>query len=487
MSESEQLCVGEEVEQPELDEKLLGEVYGLGIEETYKMALSFYRDQEKNRSIAVDYRHRLKFIALSKQARFGMYKDDGIECGWFDLVGNDARKVWKTFATLPVQEAMLEFIRLLDAVCPTFRNHLEGQKQRKIEMTKVVNSGGDCGGGNSINSYLNNKGMLPDPLESKEILQQFEQQRQQIQEALNKQTYHQFLAYAQQTHPGEPEKQEHLISQLQEQHYQQYMSQVYAQAQAASQAGAATSPSSNGGLNNFSSDLEAALPLNKTTRHSPKPKIKSVNEVGGDATGENEGGESDLSDEDEDEEDSGEMPANPIVAPASVWTNKNLAEFKEAIKKEGPEGILKIGHGETVTVRVPTHPEGNSLFWEFCTDYYDIGFGVYFEWTVAETNQVTVHVDESGDEYEEDEAEASGDVEKKTGSGDVEAEAVKKQVDPNKPRIDEIIPTFRKDSHQEVFFGSHFYPGRGIYLLKFDNSYSLWRSKTLYYRVFYSK
>lgn len=30
--------------------------------------------------------------------------------------------------------------------------------------------------------------------------------RQQIQEALNKQTYHQFLAYAQQTHPGEPEK-----------------------------------------------------------------------------------------------------------------------------------------------------------------------------------------------------------------------------------------------------------------------------------------
>uniref|UniRef100_A0A914LXY8 Uncharacterized protein n=1 Tax=Meloidogyne incognita TaxID=6306 RepID=A0A914LXY8_MELIC len=48
--------------------------------------------------------------------------------------------------------------------------------------------------------------MLPDPLESKEILQQFEQQRQQIQEALNKQTYHQFLAYAQQTHPGEPEK-----------------------------------------------------------------------------------------------------------------------------------------------------------------------------------------------------------------------------------------------------------------------------------------
>jgi hypothetical protein len=55
--------------------------------------------------------------------------------------------------------------------------------------------------------------------------------------------------------------------------------------------------------------------------------------------------------------------------------------------------------------------------------------------------KVTVHVDESGDEYEEDEAEGSCDNEKKiSGSGDIEAEAVKKQVDPNKPRIDEIIP-----------------------------------------------
>lgn len=30
--------------------------------------------------------------------------------------------------------------------------------------------------------------------------------RKQIQEALNKQTYHQFLAYAQQTLPGQPQK-----------------------------------------------------------------------------------------------------------------------------------------------------------------------------------------------------------------------------------------------------------------------------------------
>ena len=55
------------------------------------------------------------------------------------------------------------------------------------------------------------------------------------------------------------------------------------------------------------------------------------------------------------------------------------------------------------------------------------------------------------------------------------------------PPIDEIIPIYRRDSHEEVYCGSHVYPGRGVYLLKFDNSYSLWRSKTLYYRVYYSR
>lgn len=58
---------------------------------------------------------------------------------------------------------------------------------------------------------------------------------------------------------------------------------------------------------------------------------------------------------------------------------------------------------------------------------------------------------------------------------------------PPKPRQDEIVPICRRDCHEEVYAGSHPYPGDGVYLLKFDNSYSLWRSKTLYYRVYYSK
>ena len=57
----------------------------------------------------------------------------------------------------------------------------------------------------------------------------------------------------------------------------------------------------------------------------------------------------------------------------------------------------------------------------------------------------------------------------------------------NKPPTDEIIPVYRRDSHEEVYCGSHMYPGQGVYLLKFDNSYSLWRSKTVYYRIYYSQ
>lgn len=66
-----------------------------------------------------------------------------------------------------------------------------------------------------------------------------------------------------------------------------------------------------------------------------------------------------------------------------------------------------------------------------------------------------------------------------------EEEKAKKEA--GKPQVDEIVPVYRRDCHEEVYAGSHQYPGRGIYLLKFDNSYSLWRSKSVYYRVYYTR
>uniref|UniRef100_A0AC35FL31 Uncharacterized protein n=1 Tax=Panagrolaimus sp. PS1159 TaxID=55785 RepID=A0AC35FL31_9BILA len=58
---------------------------------------------------------------------------------------------------------------------------------------------------NTVNSVTYNH-LINGNAENSEVLKKYEEQRRQIQEALNKATYHQFLAYAQQTHPGDPEK-----------------------------------------------------------------------------------------------------------------------------------------------------------------------------------------------------------------------------------------------------------------------------------------
>merc|ERR1712240_494726 len=145
---------------------------------------------------------------------------------------------------------------------------------------------------------------------------------------------------------------------------------------------------------------------------------------------------------------------------AQMWTRKEINEFKDSIRKEESDSIIKIGHGETVTVRVPTHMDGRSLYWEFATDSYDIGFGLFFEW---------------------DDPEDTPD-----NDGDAESGGRGLLVD-NGPPTSCIIPIYRRDCHEEVYAGSHTYPRQGIYQLKFDNSYSLWRSKTLYYRVYYTR
>ncbi|CAE1157354.1 ACBD3 [Acanthosepion pharaonis] len=140
----------------------------------------------------------------------------------------------------------------------------------------------------------------------------------------------------------------------------------------------------------------------------------------------------------------------------SIWTRKDPQELKASLKNE-KDCILKVGSGETVTVRVPTHEDGSCLFWEFTTDNYDIGFGIYFEWTVAPSNTVSVHISDSSDEEELDEEEDANKTDPEVG--------MPSNPKPNRPPTDEILPVYRRDSHEEIFCGSHSYPGRGVYLL----------------------
>ncbi|EJD75819.1 hypothetical protein LOAG_17104 [Loa loa] len=415
--------------------------FGAPLEDVYKLAVSFYRERKQSCELMVPYEKRLLFMAYSKQVRHGPYDAAADDSGWFDLIGNDRMKAWKDLGNLSASDAMSAFITLLDVVCPPFRDfvseHLQSQTNLRSEHQQ-----------NNVQS---------DASQAMNDMEKFEAQRQQIQEALNRQTYHQFRAYAQQQFVGDLIQQEALIKQLQEQHYQQYMAQIYAQ-----QA--------------------------KVVGASPESGLTSAKNLDGEDSAQNkadsEGKRNPNQNSDVSDEEAGEdLPSNPVIAPASMWNRQDIVEFKTAIRKEGSESIIKVGHGETVTVRVPTHEEGSCLFWEFATDHYDIGFGVFFEWTISQTNHVSVHVSESSDE------EADEDflqVELRTSDVESGSSVREKQMGQSKPHVDEIVPIYRRDCHEEVYAGSHVYPGQGVYLLKFDNSYSLWRSKTLYYRVYYS-
>ncbi|CAI2352330.1 unnamed protein product [Caenorhabditis sp. 36 PRJEB53466] len=412
--------------------QLVSSEFGHPLEDCYKLAVQYYKKEHVGKQEPVTYDDRIKLLALSKQVQNGPFSSENDNAGWLDITGNDVNKAWRELGSVSRDEAMASFVFLVDRVCPPFKGFIADKRAIKDAELK------------EFAPQVTEQSARPPSLQQVDQ-RLFEDQRKQIQEALNAQTFQQFSAYAQQQFPDQPEQQATLIRQLQEQHYQQYMSQVYAQQ--------ATNPNGE---------------LSAEEQHQQQIRRDDDSDVSDDEAGE-------------------DLPSNPAISPASLWNRQDINEFKTNIKKDGNEGIIKVGHGETVTVRVPTHENGSCLFWEFATDHYDIGFGVYFEWTVADTNQVSVHVSESDDEEDYDEAiegegapAAGGDVE---SGGNIQT----RRVDPNKPRQDEIIPVYRRDCHEEVYAGSHRYPGRGVYLLKFDNSYSLWRSKTLYYRVYYSK
>lgn len=173
----------------------------------------------------------------------------------------------------------------------------------------------------------------------------------------------------------------------------------------------------------------------------------------------------------------GERKALPPLTPATTWTSMNLKELKAKLRQE-KDSVVTVYRGDIMTVHVPTVPEAKRVCWEFATDGYDIGFGVYFDWSPVTSRAITVHISESSDDEDEDDELEAGSV----IPGDVE-KGSKAVANSN---LGEILPVYRQDSHLAVQGGSHDFPGEGTYLLKFDNSYSLWRNKTLYYRVYYS-
>lgn len=131
-------------------------------------------------------------------------------------------------------------------------------------------------------------------------------------------------------------------------------------------------------------------------------------------------------------------PTAPVKSPSRSTIDP--AEFRNGLRGSG-ENELTVGRGEIVTVRVPK-PDGGActrLMWQFSTADYDIGFGLDFEKREADGTTV----------------------------------------------LQPILPIMRVQSHATVAEGRHECTWDGAWLLKFDNSYSMVRSKTVYYRVLF--
>jgi hypothetical protein len=381
--------------------------------------------------------------------------------GVFDVIGRDRRNQWTLLGEMTKLQAMEGFIDLLDRNCPTFKVYFEAIKKDREEKKK-------------LEAIENTKKMeLLEAEKKREEEQRLvesekhreEIQRRKLQDALNQQTYYQFKEYAERQFPGNPDQQAVLIKQLQNEHYHQYLQQLQSQLQ-------------QGDLefDTSADDTSSNFINNNNNSSSKEQQMSNIEER----------------DQCESDNDSDEFA---IVQPANMWTRSDIKEFKLDVSKGKGDGVLRIGHGDCVTVRVPTLEGGSSLFWEFATDNYDVGFGIYFEWEKPKTTEVTVTVSESDDELDENEMGENDEDEEITCSNmdDLESGSHSTQapLKPSsmldRPPLSIIVPVYRRECQNEVYCGSHNYPGEGTYLIKFDNSFSLWRSKTLYYRIFYTR
>lgn len=421
---------------------------GLPLEELYALALLFYREKS-GKAIHISYEDNLKLVAFAQQASNGPFvAAKAPPLGVLDVIGKDRRTAWQSLGSLSKSQSMEGFVILLSKLCPTLEPYLEAVRRDKEARICLENE-------NRQRELQEKQREKAEALKTEEIKNNSELQRRQLQDILNQQTFYQFKAYAEKQFPRNPEQQAILIRQLQSEHYHQYMQQIRAR-----------------------SESEENVPADETK--------EEVNTTALETRGEDSSMENECCEEDSRSSTAGMDGGQNygVVSPAKMWTRPNIKAFKAEVSSGSGDGVINIEHGETVTVRVPTHEAGNCIFWEFSTDDYDIGFGVYFEWGKPATNDVTVHVSDS-DEDEEiyDEMDDGDDY---FESRDLESSAAAMSYNSRNP-ISIIVPIYRRECHKEVYVGSHIYPGQGVYLLKFDNSFSIWRSKTLYYKVYYER
>lgn len=285
------------------------------------------------------------------------------------MIGRDRRVAWQQLGSISREQSQEGFLDQLDRLCPMFKPYVEAIKKDSEEKRRLAV---EHERQHSEQQEVERK-RVEEQRQVEAERNKEEQQRRQLQDALNQQTFHQFKAYAEKQYPGNPDEQAVLIRQLQTEHYHQYMQQLQAQVVVESVDAAKAKESTAGAAATGDQHSELGAVCNH-----------GHDEEGG-------GGDSD--------DASGEFP---VMSPANLWTRPNIKQFKQEVSSGKGDGVIHIGHGHTVTVRVPTREGGNCLFWEFASDSYDIGFGVYFEWGKPLTTEVSVHMSDSDEDDDDD-------------------------------------------------------------------------------------
>uniref|UniRef100_A0A8B9QBR6 ACB domain-containing protein n=1 Tax=Apteryx owenii TaxID=8824 RepID=A0A8B9QBR6_APTOW len=98
----------------------------------------FFSSTEKDgKAFHPTYEEKLKLVALHKQVLLGPYNPDTCpEVGFFDVLGNDRRKEWAALGNMSKQEAMTEFVKLLNRCCHLFSTYVTSHKIEKEEQEK---------------------------------------------------------------------------------------------------------------------------------------------------------------------------------------------------------------------------------------------------------------------------------------------------------------------------------------------------------------
>lgn len=358
-----------------------GDKWGMPLKSLYRLGLSFFKDKS-GKAVHLSYEDNLKLIAFTQQATHGPLDTANAQpLGVLDVIGRDRRIAWQQLGTITKAQAMEGFLDLLDRLCAAFKPYVEAIKKADEERQRVAAEQHRRQQEHQEAERVRHA----EQAQAEEAKNREEQQKRQLQDALNQQTFHQFKAYAEKQYPGNPEQQALLIRQLQNEHYHQYMQQLQAQLVLNSTGGGGGAAVAAAAATELTTGEDAAAAAGQEI-HQEECTQENCQQASGGGGG---GGDSD------NDSSGGEFP---LVNPASMWTRPDIQLFKQEVSAGKGDGVIRVGHGDTVTVRVPTHDGGSCLFWEFATDSYDVGFGVYFEWGKPLSTEVSVHISESDDD-----------------------------------------------------------------------------------------